>query len=640
MRQEQFLDVVEEIVARDRWTRATSHLEPTSVTVALDAALGQVLAEDVRARVDVPAFDRSNMDGFAVRAADTFGADELGPVHLEVSEVRLGAGRPAPARFAVTPGSAALIATGGVVPPGADAVVMVEHTLPASDGILVDHSVVPGENITFAGSDIGRGDFVVRSGTRLSARETGVLAAVGVDEVRVHRPVRVVVVSTGDEIVEPGSPLGLGQVYDSNQRILIDTITELGADARPGGVIPDREDLLRPGLEHLLADPDTDMIILSGGTSKGAGDLNARVVTDLGEADTEWPGVVVHGVALKPGKPLMLAVIAGKPVVVLPGFPTSAIFTFHEFVAPLIQRLGGRSGETGRVVRARVPMRIEGARGRTSYVLVDLVRSDRGLAAFPLGAGSGSVTAFSRADGFIRIGADTEYVETGTELDVRLLDPGVRPADLVVIGSHCVGLDHLVGLVGGLGYAVKMIPVGSQAGLAALTRGEGDVAGVHLLDEESGIYNTPFLPDGVRLVKGYRRRQGVVFRPGDSLAGLDEEAFQAALRERRMVNRNRGAGTRVLIDRLLEGARPDGYLNQARTHHGVAAAVEQGRADWGMTLDTVAAAAGLEFWFVADEEFDLAVREDRLDTPAVQALLELLADPAVRGQLGELGFFQ
>ncbi len=638
MEQRQFLNVVDEDVARARWSDATAHLVGSVEEVTLGDLRGRVLAGDVRSPVDVPAFDRSNMDGFAVRADDTFGADELDAIRLVPTGLTLDAGQTPPADFQLAPGEAVQVATGGIIPRGSDAVVMVEHTRPGEGAILVDRPVVPGENITFAGSDIGRGEIVARAGTRLSARETGVLAAVGVASARVWRQPRVAVFSTGNEVIQPGRTLALGQVYDSNLRILVDTIAELGAVAVPGGIVPDDPGLLRERLEGLVTDDTIDVVILSGGTSKGEGDVNATVVHDLGGDDSAWPGVVVHGVALKPGKPLLLAVLGGKPVVVLPGFPTSAIFTFHEFVAPIIRRMAGHPEDGSSVVRAVAPLRIDGAPGRTSYVLVDLVESGAGRAAYPVGAGSGSVTAFARADGFVRIPATTEYVETGTELDVRLLDPNVRLADLVVIGSHCIGLDHLLGLVAERGFGVKSIPVGSQAGLAALARGEGDVAGVHLLDETTGLYNEPLLPAGTQLVKGYGRRQGIAFRPDDEALAGDDRVEVIRRGDRRMVNRNRGAGTRVLIDALLDGARPDGYLHQVRTHHGVAAAVAQGRADWGVTLDTVAAGAGLGFHPISTEEFDLAVRTDRVEKPAVRVLLGLLASPAVRVQLRDLGF--
>lgn len=641
MKQRQFLDVLDEAEAHRRFDEACAHLEPRTENVMLDVALHRVLAADITAAVDVPAFDRSNMDGFAVRAADTFGAEELEPVVLALADVALAAGHGPPAGFEVAPGTAVPIATGGVVPRGADAVVMVENTEPHSDGIRVSRPAVPGGNITFAGSDIGRGEVVMRRGTRLTARETTVLASVGVDRVEaVFRP-RVAVVSTGDEIVPPGWSLAAGQVYDSNQRMLLDSVAELGCEPVSCGVVSDDERLLDAAVAPLVSGPDeVDVVLLSGGTSKGDGDINATMVHSLSERFPDSPGVVVHGVALKPGKPILLAVIDGTPIVVLPGFPTSAVFTFHEFVAPLLRRLAGLSAGDIRTVRAAAPMRITSVPGRTEYTLVDLVEGDTGLVAYPLGAGSGSVTAFARADGFIRIPSNHEYLEEGTEVEVRLIDPDLRPADLVAIGSHCIGLDDMLGLVAADGFRVKSIPVGSTAGLAALARGEGDVAGVHLLDEETGEYNTPFLPDGVRLIRGYGRRQGIVFRPDDALAEMvdDEQAFMEELCERRMINRNPGSGTRILIDGVLAGARPDGYLHQARTHHAVAASVEQGRADWGMTLDTIAANAGLEFRFVADERYDVAVREDRWDRPAVTTLRRLLDDPAARRRLTDAGF--
>ena len=642
MKQRQFLDVVDESVAHQRFDEACSHLEPRVEEVKLGEGLRRVLATDVIARVDVTAFDRSNMDGYAVRAEDTFGAEELDPILLTVADVSLAAGQAPPDGFEVTAGMAVPVATGGVVPRGADAVLMVEHTEPDEDGIRVVRPAVPGGNISFAGSDIGRGETVMRAGTVLSSRETGVIAAVGADHIQVVARPRVAVVSTGDEIVEPGRPLAIGQVYDSNQRMLLDAVAELGCEPVPCGIVPDDEEPLERTIEGLLLGDDAaDLVLLSGGTSKGEGDLNATVVERLAERLPDSAGIVVHGVALKPGKPVLLAVIAGTPIVVLPGFPTSAIFTFHEFVAPLLRRLSGVPVSERGVVEATVPMRITSAPGRTEYNLVDLVAGPGGLAAYPLGAGSGSVTAFGRADGFIRIPASIEYLNEGATVEVQLLHPELRPADLAAIGSHCIGFDHLLGLLADQGYRVKMVPVGSTGGLTAAGRGEADVAGIHLMDDETGEYNTPFLPDGVRLLRGYRRRQGIVFRRTDeSLKEADDETLAALFRAGtlRMVNRNAGSGTRVLIDQLLGGAHPAGYLHQARTHHAVAAAVEQGRADWGVTLDTVAAAAGLEFRFLQDEQYDFAVPEERWDRPAVVALRALLDDPAVVGQLAALGF--
>jgi putative molybdopterin biosynthesis protein len=395
-------------------------------------------------------------------------------------------------------------------------------------------------------------------------------------------------------------------------------------------------------MEALITGPDrADVVLLSGGTSKGEGDINSDAILRLAERLPDSPGIVVHGVALKPGKPILLSVVASRPVVVLPGFPTSAVFTFHEFVAPLLRRLSGIPEDAAHSVQAVAPIRITSVPGRAEYSLVDLVEGSDGVAAYPLGAGSGSVTAFGRADGFIRIPATTEYVEEGAEITVRLLSGQLRTHDLVVVGSHCVGLDYLLGLLADEGYRVKSIPVGSTAGLSALGRGEGDVGGTHLLDAETGIYNESFLPPGVRLIPGYDRRQGVTYRRDDpAFAEVGVETLLGEIRsdQHRMVNRNPGSGTRILIDDLLDGHKPPGYLHQVKTHNGVAAAIEQRRADWGMTLETVAKAADLGFHFIANERYDFAVPEDRWDRPAVVALRHLLEDPSVRMELTERGF--
>ncbi len=641
MKQRQFLNVVDEDAAHAAFRSACGHLDPRVERVPLNRALGRILANDVAAVVDVPGFDRSNVDGFAVHAVDTYGAEELEPITLTLSEVTLAAGDAPREGFDTPAGTAVQIATGGVVPRGADAVVMIEHTEPVDGGVGISRSVAPGANVSYAGSDIGRGDTVLRRGIALTSRDTAVLAAIGIAHVDVTCKPRVAVVSTGDEIVPPGGTLAIGQVFDSNQPMLLDAVVELGCEPVPSGIAPDDLDIVESTLEALVSGPDAvDVVLLSGGTSKGEGDVNSEAVTRLAARLPDSPGIVVHGVALKPGKPILLSVIAGTPVVVLPGFPTSAVFTFHEFVAPLLRRLSGVPDDAVHTVEAIAPMRITSVPGRAEYSLVDLIEGENGLAAYPLGAGSGSVTAFGRADGFVRIPASTEYVAEGQRMTIRLLEDRVRIPDLVVIGSHCVGLDYLLGLLAADGYRIKAIPVGSTAGLAALARGEGDVAGTHLLDADTGRYNESFLPRGVRLISGYDRRQGIVYRSESGLFDVDDDHLLEEIRSDRyrMVNRNPGSGTRILIDQLLDGRQPAGYLHQVKTHNGVAAAIEQSRADWGMTLETVAEAAGLGFRFVANERYDFAVRDDRWDRPAVVALRRLLINEQVRADLAEIGF--
>jgi putative molybdopterin biosynthesis protein len=663
MKQDQFLTVIDRDEAERRF-RAVLDLRPLEAEeVPLAQALGRVLARDITAPLDVPGFDRSNVDGFAVRAEDTFGASEDHPRTLRLCGETVSPGQ-VPGR-AVAPGQAMAIATGAVVPRGADAVLMVEHTDTRADQLVVSRPVAPGANLSFAGTDVGRGETVYRRGDLLTSRETGVLAALGLAVVAVVRRPCVAVVSTGNELLAPGQPMRPSMIYDSNATILADAVRELGGEPVPFGIVPDDRAALEGVLRRCL---DADLVLLSGGTSKGEGDLSYRVVGALGP-----PGIVAHGVALKPGKPLCLAAVrVPSPshengyrtvaVVILPGFPTSAIFTFHEFVAPVIRTLAGRRADSVDVVRARLPLRVNSERGRTEYLLVGLVSAGGGgqapgdsppgadaarapqepWVAYPMGKGSGSVTAFSRADGFVVIPRQQEYLEAGTAVDVRLLGHGLRPADLVVIGSHCVGLDYLLGRLQERGWRAKFLAVGSTGGLAAARRGECDLAGIHLLDPRTNVYNTPYVTDDLVLVPGYGRLQGILYRPGDvRFEGRSaEEALARAQADPGclMVNRNAGSGTRILLDRLLGGARPPGYLNEARSHNAVAAAVAQGRADWGVAISTVARDLGLGFIPLREERYDFVIPRSRLDRPAAQAFREVLQESRARAALRGLGF--
>ncbi len=315
--------------------------------------------------------------------------------------------------------------------------------------------------------------------------------------------------STGDELVEPGQPLKPAGVYDSNGAILAAAIVEAGGEPVPFGAFPDEEVALELAMRSAL--DSCDMVVLSGGTSKGAGDLSHRVVSRLGK-----PGILVHGVALKPGKPLCLAVIGDKPLIVLPGFPTSAIFTFHTFVAPVIRARAGLPPEAARTVTARVPVRIASELGREEFVLVSLVAGEDGMIGFPSGKGSGAVTAFSQADGFFAIDALAAALDAGTSAQVTLIGDAARAPDLVIMGSHDVALDVVVSALAERGFVARTIAVGSLGGVAALSRGECDLAPVHLVDPATGIYNKYLLGPGLALVPGWRRMQGFVFRPGDS----------------------------------------------------------------------------------------------------------------------------
>jgi putative molybdopterin biosynthesis protein len=634
LRQEQFLDVLSREDALARFEEALFPHALAMEEVNLADALGLALAADVIAPVDAPPFDRSNVDGFAVRSADLAKAGAASPVVLRLNAESVHCGDQP--KLQVTPGTATVVATGAPIPRGADAMLMVEHSYPAGEcAIEVSRAVAPGNFISFAGSDIARGETLLRAGCVVGSREIGMLAACGVARVSVVRRPRVTIVSTGDELVQPGGMLRPAAIFDTNGPIVAAAVSENGGEAVFLGAVRDEEDALWAAMSKAFA--DSDMLILSGGTSKGAGDLTHQLVNRLGK-----PGIVAHGVALKPGKPLCLAVCDGKPVVILPGFPTSAMFTFHDMIVPVLRRMAGLPPRADASVESVTPSRIPSELGRREYVMVSLVDGAEGLTAYPTGKGSGAITSFAQADGFLTIDALSDHMPAGARTQVTLFTPHVRAPDLVVIGSHCVGLDAAAGPLARAGLAVRIISVGSMGGVAAARRGECDLAPLHLLDEKTETWNAPYLGEGMQLVPGWRRMQGVVYRRGDRrFEGQDAQgAVAAALADAAciMVNRNRGAGTRILIDRLLKGSKPEGYFNQPRSHNAVAAAVAQGRADWGLAIRQAAEAYELAFIPLAQEHYDFALVAARAQRPGVQAFLDSLQSDETKEALRKLGF--
>jgi len=630
--QEQFLDVVDRDEAERRWWDAIFPFQPEMESVLISQALGRVLAEDIISEVDVPGFDRSNVDGYAVISEETYHTSEDTPRFLKIKDIEIRPGLNPEQEL--QPGFAVAIATGGMIPRGADAVIMVEQTVLLGDQLKLTRPVAPGAHISHAGTDIARGETTLLSGTRLTARETGLLAAIG----RLHLPVvrrpRVAILSTGDEIISPGTPYAEGMVFDANARLIADAVREAGGVAMELGIIRDEFELLQTALDQALQ--QADLVILSGGTSKGSGDLSYRALAGL------EPGILVHGVALKPGKPICLGASGRKPVVILPGFPTSAIFTFHEFVAPVIRRMAGLAEEAKNEITAEMASRVNSERGRTEYLLVGLMPSATGLSAYPMGKGSGSVTTFSRADGFVVIPKHQEYLEKLERVNVIPLGREMKPADLVVIGSHCIGLDFLLSNLSRDGVRSKSLWVGSQGGIDAALRGECDIAGTHLLDPLTDQYNVGYLNDELTMIYGYGRMQGFVYRPSDGR--FDELTAETALEKAigdatcRMVSRNRGSGTRVMIDKYLKNRKPPGCNVEVRSHHAVASSVTQRRADWGMTIEPVARLYGLKFLPLRLEHYDFIVPEARRRSKPVIAFQEMLAAPHVQTKLCAMGF--
>jgi molybdenum cofactor synthesis domain-containing protein len=380
--------------------------------VPLSKAYDRVLAEDIMAPMDVPPFDRSTVDGYAVRAVDTFGADEDRPVALKFcGQVTVGESP----SIVVEKGMAAEIATGAPLPKGADAVVMVEYSTRRDDNVFIHRPVSKGENMMEAGSDIRKGEKILEQYQRLSSREIGVLAALGLTEVDVYERPRVAILSTGAEVVEPGKPLPSGKIYDINAYAFSAAVLECGGEPINLGIIPDDRTRLKAAVKRAL--DSADAVMTSGGVSVGPKDLIPQVVDTLGK-----PGVIVSGIAVKPGKPTTIAMVDGKPVFSLPGHPTSSLLMFHMIVRPIICRMAGRTEETPSMLKAVAATKMFPARGRRTFVMVNLTCDKTGKQlASPVPVGlSGAITTLARADGFVEIPEKQQFVNTGDEVTVHL----------------------------------------------------------------------------------------------------------------------------------------------------------------------------------------------------------------------------
>ncbi len=602
--------------------------------VPLRDSYGRIVAEDVYAPIDIPPFDRAAMDGYAVRAEDTFGAEEDKPVRLKVVG-RVEAGdRP---KVEVKRGEAVEISTGAAMPKGSNAVVMVEYTSAESGDVLVFRAVAPGENVIAAGSDIMAGELLVRRDTRLTAREIGMLSAVGIRNVKVYSKPVVAVISTGNELID-GGELEYGKIYDINSAMLCAVIEENGGRAAYLGIARDNEEEIRKKIEEGLK--TADIVLTSGGTSAGIGDMIYRILGEVGE-------VIVHGVAVKPGKPTVIAIAKNKPVFGLPGYPTSAFMIFEIFVAPLIRRMSGVSRDDSRL-KAKLSSRVFSALGRREFLPVNVVKGES-YTAYPVtGNYSAAVSKLGEADGFIEIPESRAFVEEGEEVEVKLFST-LKPADIIIIGSHCVGIDVLLELMRKDGpFTSKVINAGSSGGLAAIRRGEADIAGVHLLDAETGEYNIPYIKRyGLRdvvLVKGYMREQGFIVAKNNP---KKIKGFEDLLRDDvTIVNRNQGSGTRILLDMHLSKIAErkgveldeltreiDGYTIEAKSHTAVAVAVLMGKADAGLGIRSVAERYGLDFIPVRGEEYDFLIRKERFEKDVVRLFLDTLKSEEFKREL-------
>jgi putative molybdopterin biosynthesis protein len=605
---------------RDARAAAGCPARVPAVRVRVEDAAGRVTAEAVWATRSSPPFDAAGMDGIAVRAADTVGASETTPVHLK-------------------PDAYDVVDTGDPIPDGRDAVVMREHVHYADGAAELRAAVPPQANVRSIGEDVSTAELLLPEGHRLRAVDLAAAAAAGATYLRVRRAPVVTVLPTGDEVRPIGTATGPGEILDTNSLMLATQAREAGCVARCLPIEPDDPAGLARAVRAAVT--DCDLLIIVAGSSAGRDDYTARIVSELGT-------LAVHGVAVRPGHPVVLGAIAGTPVLGAPGYPVSAALTFDIFAAPLLAELEGALPRRRPKARARLARKLASPLGMDDWVRVRLGVVGGNTVATPLPRGAGVLTSLVRADGLLVVPAGLEGHHPGDEVDIELL----RGLDeisgtIVAIGSHDLVLDLAASALRSADPRVTLASsnVGSLGGLVALRDGLCHIAGSHLLDPASGEYTLPYvdrvLPgQDVRVVRLVHRDQGLIVAAGNplGLTGIGDLTRDGV----RYVNRQRGAGTRVLLDHGLRrrGIGPeaiDGYAREEPTHLAVAAAVAAGRADAGLGIMAAARAFGLGFLPVTREPYDLVVAAQEADSPRLAPLWDLLRSDVFRASVRDLG---
>jgi len=579
-------------------------------TVRVRDSLGRITAEAVTAWISSPFYHSSAMDGYAVRFAETFGASETSPKRLAIGD------------------GAVYVDTGDPIPDGFNAVIMIEDVNVLEGSIEFISPATPWQNVRTVGEDIVATELIAPESHRIRPVDMGAMLAGGHVEVKVRRRPRVAIIPTGSEIVEPGTPLKRGDIIEYNSSVLGGMVAGWGSEHVRYPIVPDDPDKLKSALLKALS--ETDLVVINAGASAGSEDYTEAVVRELGE-------VLLHGVSIKPGKPVILGMAKGKPVMGIPGYPVSAYVTLTLFAKPLLMRWQGLEEPSAGRIRARLSRQIASGLGQEEFVRMKVGKVGENLVATPLGRGAGLIMSLVRADGFLRIPAMSEGLGAGAEVEIELLRPREEIENTVVsIGSHDNAMDVLANSLRKKfpRYSLSSAHVGSMGGLMALKRKEAHIAPTHLLDEETGQYNVPFIKkllpeEKIVLINLVYREQGLMVLPGNpkGITGFGDLAREDVT----FINRQRGAGTRLLLDKHLKEldiapASVRGYEKEEYTHMAVASAVLTGVADAGLGVLSAANALGLDFIPVAKERYDLAVSREAMESDMLRALLSIIRE--------------
>jgi putative molybdopterin biosynthesis protein len=588
-------------------------------TIRVTDSLGSITAEAVTAKISSPFYHSSAMDGYAVKYAETFGASERNPKNLKLGN------------------QAVYVDTGDPIPDGFNAVIMIEDVnigrhegtgLRDGDSLEIISPATPWQHVRVIGEDLVATELILPENQVIRPVDIGAMLAGGHTEVLVRRRPKIVIVPTGTEIVEPGSTLKKGDIIEYNSRILGGLVSEWGGDPVRFRIVPDNLEELKKAI--LDAHSMGDMVVINAGASAGSEDFTAKAISDLGE-------IVLHGVNIKPGKPVILGWVKGKPVLGIPGYPVSAFITFALFAKPVIYSWRGLDIEGPELMKAKISRQVASTLGQEEFLRVKLGKVGDQFIATPVSRGAGVLMSLVRADGFLRIPAMSEGIGAGSEVEVELLrSKNDIENTIVCIGSHDNALDLLANILKKRhpSLSLSSAHVGSMGGLMALSRGQAHIAGTHLLDEETGEYNVSFIRNylsgkGTLLLNLVYREQGLLVPKGNP---KNIQGFEDLTRDNVVfVNRQSGAGTRLLTDKCLRELGINtvdvkGYDREEFTHMGVASAVLTGVADTGLAILASARALGLDFVSVAKERYDLAIPKEFLNMDMIGQLLKIIRE--------------
>ncbi len=583
-------------------------------------ASGRVTAAPVIAKLSSPNHNAAAMDGIMVISDRTFAANEANPVILNRGT------------------DFEYINTGHVITDPYDSVIMIEDVVVLNnEQVKIMVQAAPWQHIRPIGEDIVAGEMILPENHFIRPMDIGAVLSGGVTEITVYEKIRVGIIPTGNEITDNYNSLGKGKIFDTNSWTFRAIVEELGGIAERTGPVEDDYDKLKQAVSELAE--RNHLVIINAGSSAGSKDYTAQIIGELGE-------LVLHGIAIKPGKPTILGMIGGKPVIGVPGYPGSAFLVFEEIVSPVIRALQRRRAERPPMAKAVVSRRIVSTLKYREYIRVKLGKVGGKLIATPLNRGAGVTMALVKADGILVIPKNSEGYEAGEEAPVELMNTMESIENTIVsIGSHDLIMDYIGSILARKGQTLSSAHVGSMGGIMAIKRGEAHIAPIHLLDEETGEYNRSYLEkylakEAVTLVKGVRREQGFMVATGNP-----KDIFNITDLKRSdvtFVNRQKGSGTRILTDYLLKKNRIEtreirGYDRDMATHMAVAAAVDSGTADVGVGVSSAAKAMGLDFIPIGFEEYDFVIPEKYMETDMIKNFIRVLRSPELEMILKKLG---